>query len=277
MKIEKVYNNNVVQVIDEFNNELVLMGRGLGFQKKAGDTIDYSKVEKKFKLQDDTPSNELSQVYSNFGDKELTFVLSIIKKAEQTLDCKFDTPLYVALADHFHFLIERSKQGIFIKNPLFWEVRKFYKLEYQLGVGAIEELSNLIGVEIDTEEATSIALHFVNAQKDGNLPKKNVEISKIMTEICDIVRLHMGDLNESDAISYNRFITHLQYFAQRVVSHSEQGNNDVFLFEQVKGNYPKSFACVQKIKHYVESHYDFPMSIDEQVYLTIHIQRLQKK
>lgn len=55
-----------------------------------------------------------------------------------------------------------------------------------------------------------------------------------------------------------------------------QGTNDSFLYEQVRLNYPEAFACSEKIKAYVEKTYDFPMSKDEQVYLTIHIQRLEK-
>ncbi|CYV08132.1 transcriptional antiterminator BglG [Streptococcus suis] len=36
MQIDKVYNNNVVQAIDDQGSELIVMGKGLGFQKKAG-------------------------------------------------------------------------------------------------------------------------------------------------------------------------------------------------------------------------------------------------
>ncbi|MBO8133354.1 CAT RNA binding domain-containing protein, partial [Dickeya fangzhongdai] len=38
MKIAKILNNNVVTVMDEQNNEQVVMGRGLGFKKRPGDT-----------------------------------------------------------------------------------------------------------------------------------------------------------------------------------------------------------------------------------------------
>ncbi|HYK73092.1 MAG TPA: CAT RNA binding domain-containing protein, partial [Pseudoneobacillus sp.] len=40
MKIHKVINNNVISVLTENNNEMVVMGRGLAFQKKPGDTVD---------------------------------------------------------------------------------------------------------------------------------------------------------------------------------------------------------------------------------------------
>ncbi|WP_269088291.1 PRD domain-containing protein [Streptococcus suis] len=43
----------------------------------------------------------------------------------------------------------------------------------------------------------------------------------------------------------------------------------------VKYNYPDSFACTTKIRQHIAEVYQFEMSKDEQVYLTIHIQRLK--
>ena len=53
------------------------------------------------------------------------------------------------------------------------------------------------------------------------------------------------------------------------------GKNNAFLYEQVKLNYPESFVCTQKIATYIATSYAFDLSLDEQVYLTIHIQRLK--
>ena len=49
MKIEKVLNNNVVQALDN-NVEYIVMGKGLGFQKRVGDLVDKEKIEKTFVL-----------------------------------------------------------------------------------------------------------------------------------------------------------------------------------------------------------------------------------
>ncbi len=43
MQIAKVLNNNVVVVLDEQRREQVVMGRGLAFQKRVGDSLDESK------------------------------------------------------------------------------------------------------------------------------------------------------------------------------------------------------------------------------------------
>ena len=51
MVIEKVINNNVVSSWDDEGNELIIMGRGIGFQKKPGGFIRDGEIEKVFRLE----------------------------------------------------------------------------------------------------------------------------------------------------------------------------------------------------------------------------------
>lgn len=277
MKIEKVFNNNVVQILGINNEEIIVMGKGLGFQKKPGDEVNQDLIEKRFILQntDTDMVGELSRVYVDLDSEEIDLVLEIIHQGQEKLGQTFDISLYIALADHLHYTIQRTREGLTLQNPLAWEVRKFYPEEFQLGKDTIELVKEKMTLQLADDEATSIALHFINAQKDGGLLEKNRLISKIVSDILEIVRLHFGEVRDEESISYNRFITHVQYFAQRVANGLVQGKNDAFLYEQVKENYPHAFACTEKIKSYVESAYNFAMSRDEQIYLTIHIQRLE--
>lgn len=275
MKIDKVYNNNVVLAKGDEGEEIIVMGRGLGFQKKSGDEIDTSLVEKTFVMQDSTATNELTRVYIDLSPLETEVVLDITKHGQEVLKTTFDTPFYIALADHLHYTLQRSRENLIIQNPLSWEIRKFFPKEYQLGRDALKIVFEKLGIILPEDEVSSIALHFINAQKDSGLVEQSYQISKIVTDILGIVRLFYGKIADEDSVSYNRFITHTQYFAQRVVNGVVQGKNDTFLYEQVKLNYPDAFSCSEKIKNYIESSYDFPMSRDEQVYITIHIQRLE--
>ena len=59
MKIYKVINNNVLSAYDDKKQEVVVMGRGIGFKAKAGDTIDEGKIEKVFHIE----NSELSRRY----------------------------------------------------------------------------------------------------------------------------------------------------------------------------------------------------------------------
>lgn len=276
MKIDKVYNNNVIQVINESNKEEILMGRGLGFQKRVGDTVDEHLIEKRFSLQNSQMANELSNVYADLSISEIETITEIIEHGQAVLDTSYDLALYISLADHLHYTLDRVSKGLVISNPLSWEIRKFFPKEFQVGRDSLAIIEKNLHIRLPEDEVSSIALHFINAQKDSGAIEASQQISKMVTTILDIVRFHYGYLNDQDDLSYHRFVTHIQYFAQRVLNGMIQGSNDSFLFEQVQLNYPQAFKCTEKIKAYVKSSFDFDMSKDEQVYLTIHIQRLEK-
>lgn len=272
MKVMKVFNNNVVLVHDAQGQEVIVMGRGIGFQKKTSESLDETKIDKTFVLDDQNAS--FSEIYRELPPEEVDLVLEIINLAERKLEQSFQSSLYITLADHLHFAIERQRAGIELTNPLAWEIRKFYKNEYRIGVEALELVREKIAIQLAQDEASSIALHIVNAQKQGQLIEQTMRIIKVVQDILNIVRLHFGIIFDEESISYNRFFTHLQYFAKRVNDGTQQGANDSFLYEQVYQNYPEAFECAKKIKQYVESTYDFSVGRDEEVYLSIHIQRL---
>ncbi|MET3559025.1 beta-glucoside operon transcriptional antiterminator [Streptococcus rupicaprae] len=277
MEAIKVFNNNVVLVQDAQGQEAIVMGRGLGFQKKTGDQLDESLIEKIFVLSETQFTSAVSGLYTTLTPKEVDIFQAIVSKAALVLEVDYNDHFYLALADHLHFVLERAAQGIFIKNPLVWEVKKFYKPEYQLGLEAVKLLNESFSLEIPEDEAASIALHFVNGQKNVQQMDDTLKATKLIQELINIVRrFYVMEFDES-SMSYMRFVTHLQYFAQRVLSGQNTDTKDGFLFDQVKLNYPKAFACAELLGKYVQASYQFQVSQDELVYLTIHIQRSTTK
>ena len=124
MQIEKILNNNVVQALDN-NVEYIVMGKGLGFQKKVGEFVDKEKIEKTFVLENPETVAKWTRVYVDLPDGEMQVFLNIITFAEAVLQTKFDPSFFIALADHLHYAIERSREEISLQNPLAWEVRNF--------------------------------------------------------------------------------------------------------------------------------------------------------
>ena len=53
MVIQKVINNNVISAYDENQQEVVIMGKGIGFKAHTGDAIDESRVEKVFRIENE--------------------------------------------------------------------------------------------------------------------------------------------------------------------------------------------------------------------------------
>ena len=85
MQIAKVLNNNVVVVLDEHRREQVVMGRGLAFQKRAGDLLDESKIEKIFALQSDELAGRLGELLSQIPLEVMTTCDRIIERARERL------------------------------------------------------------------------------------------------------------------------------------------------------------------------------------------------
>nr|WP_002151140.1 CAT RNA binding domain-containing protein [Bacillus cereus]EJQ73397.1 hypothetical protein IGC_05068 [Bacillus cereus HuA4-10] len=62
MLIKKVFNNNVA-LVNRTGTEMIVMGKGIAFQKKVGEYIDESIVDKGFVLEKESQvSNKLLQL-----------------------------------------------------------------------------------------------------------------------------------------------------------------------------------------------------------------------
>ena len=128
------------------------------------------------------------------------------------------------------------------------------------------------------DEAGFIALHLANAQMDQESIHNMYEITRIIQEVVNLVKYYFKiDFHEDD-VYYFRFITHLKFFAQRLVEQKVYTEDDIEdLWAVIRGKYPKSFDCVERITKFIESKYKYHLSKEEQLYLTIHIERVVSK
>ena len=123
MKIEKVLNNNVVQALDN-NVEYIVMGKGLGFQKRVGDLVDKEKIEKTFILENTEAVEEWSRVYVDLPDGEMQVFLNILTFAEAVLQTKFDPSSLKRLLYFTKFLM----RNLLTANKKRWITNTFPKV-----------------------------------------------------------------------------------------------------------------------------------------------------
>ena len=67
LQIQKVLNNNVLIGEDSSYGEVVLIGKGIGFNRKQGEIINQSQAEKIFVLKNEKEQAELYKITSLFG------------------------------------------------------------------------------------------------------------------------------------------------------------------------------------------------------------------
>ncbi|MEK3906524.1 BglG family transcription antiterminator LicT [Oceanobacillus sp. FSL W7-1309] len=275
MEIKQILNNNVLLATDEAEQEVVVMGRGLAFKKKPGDAVDAAKIEKTFILEDAGVANKLAELMEDVSEVYLDLSYKILELAKSHLTYKLDDYLYIALTDHLSFAITRHKNGIDLKNPLLWEIRRYYKQEFQIALKALEIVEEETGVRLEEDEAASIALHLVNSQLSGESMGAAVQVTEMVNTILTIVKYYFKIELDEESINYDRFLTHLRFFAIRFIRKEKQDEMyDNFLYEQVQQKYAKAFGCTERIAAYIANHYNWEISNDEKVYLTIHIHRV---
>ncbi|AQM58954.1 BglG family transcription antiterminator LicT [Clostridium baratii] len=274
MIINRILNNNVVITLDENDEETIVMGKGIGYQKSKGDTIDEEKVNKVFKISNREVSDKFQELFNKIPIEHMKLSGEIIEFAEGKLNKKLNEGIYISLSDHTYTAIKRIKNNITVKNALLWEIKRFYKKEFEIGLKALELIEEKTHVRLPLDEAGFIALHIVNAQLDIEQPKIQ-EITKLIEEILTIVRINFRIEFNEDSVFYYRFITHLRYFAQRLFSNKTYNSDaDEELLNIIKIKYFKEFECVNKIKTFISKKYNYELSNDEYVYLTIHIAKV---
>ena len=278
MRIFKILNNNVAVILNEEGQEQIVMGRGICFKKRPGDEIPDDMIDKEFHLSTQEEKNKLRELIQNIPMEHISLGEEIITEAKKRLGRKLNDMIYISLIDHVHTSILRFLDGITVKNVLLWDIQRFYKEEYQIGLWALDLIEEQCKVRLPEDEAGFIALHLANAQMDEAVMHDMYEITKIMQELINIVKYYFHvDFDEED-VYYYRFITHLKFFAKRLLDHKfyEEDDSDD-LWNVIRKKYEDSFRCVGRISEFIEKKYGHQLSKEEQIYLTIHIERVIKK
>lgn len=274
MKIEKVLNNNVVLAFNESDQEMVVMGRGIAFQKHPGDEIEEDKIEKTFVPEGQDVMEHLLTLYRDIDPDILEGATNVIKYAQGVLRARLSNHIYLTLPDHLSYAISRAKERLDIKSPLTWEIKRFYKIEHEIGLKALELVEKNLNIQLPETEAAAIALHIVNARQDEQDLQVTIKMTEMVQDILNIVSYYYGTTFNEESFQYTRFITHLQYFARRLLQQERKESGDNFLYEQVKHKYEKAFKCTERINEYLSNTQRTMLTTDEQLYLAIHIQRV---
>lgn len=275
MKIYKVINNNVLSAFDEKNQEVVLMGRGIGFKAKTGDIVDESRVEKVFYIENSALSRQFQELLSDMPLEHMQISSDIISYAKNECGMKLNQSIYVALTEHINYAIERYNQGIQLPNALLGEIRQFYRREYVVGEYALRILAERLDIHLPEDEAGFIALHFVNAVYDTTTHDAYA-ITDMLKNSLAIVKAEFGDEVNEYSMHYERFMAHMKFLARRISSRELLEDADIELAEEIQQKYPREYACAKKVAAFIKERYHTDLSEEEQMYLTIHIRRVLK-
>jgi len=270
LKIKKILNNNAV-LVGQDGKDFIWIGTGLGFKMKPGQTADESKIEKVFVLHKNKVSERFLSLLSSIPTNYVSLADDIISLAKAEIKQELSETLYVSLTDHLYNLFKLHEQGITVTNRLSWEIKKFYPQEFEVGKKALEMIGQETGVVFEEEEAGNIAMHLINAQVTDEVdqPKDVQSIAKKIRDIISLIRFSNKIQIDENSLAFDRFITHLRFFFQRL-----KARPDVVKTNPLLGHVSGQYADAYKTMLLIEKYLDVPLNDDEKLYLTLHIQKL---
>ncbi|WP_237225131.1 PRD domain-containing protein [Rothia nasisuis] len=279
MKIAHVYNNNVVLARTNEGKEVVVIGRGLAFNKKKGATVDPAQVEQTF-VPENPGTDYAAAMLAELPSDVLALASELEQHASRVLGFNLAHSLVLPLADHLSYALERVREGQTMEFPLSIEVSQLYPREYGFGQYALQLVSQRLGVELQPEEATAFAMHLVNTQFEGSDLNKTYRMTEVFSQIFSVISFAYNRPLNQNHMSVARFVTHLRYLFVRTEQNTgERGSGGQAsaipaIHEAVMSSYPKAYSCAGKVRVLLEMHLGTELSRDEQTYLAIHISRL---
>ncbi|GEP83533.1 transcription antiterminator GlcT [Staphylococcus piscifermentans] len=268
--IEKTLNNNVIICTDEDHHEVVLIGRGIGFNKKRGMKLsDSAMIDKVYKLEQKKEQDHYKALVEIADDKVLQTIIEamdIITHADHSVA---DEDLMVALTDHIIFAYKRIQQQQFIKNPFLIETKQLYSESYAIAERVIEHLNRLLDIDFPEDEIGFIALHIASSKDDLSLHEVRLT-NEIINKSVLIMEHDLKCRIDTASIQYQRFIRHIQFLIRRLQKGEVIQVKDEF-GNMLKAHYPLCYNIAVKIIKMMQQHLDVDVYEAELIYLTLHI------
>ena len=277
MVVEKRINNNVILAKDS-EQQVILIGNGIGFKVYPGDPVNESKIEKTFYSGGSLSLEQMAGLVTNASAKEIDLLDQIVSMGQKEIAQPLKPNIFFTLLDHVLFAIKRQSNQMAIISPLEWEIKKFYPKEYSAGLKAVSLINWQLGVELPVSEAAFIALHFVNGQLETEMSSDAIELTEMTNRIVKLVKYQMKcDINE-ESVFFHRFLTHIRYYLmrQRKGEHLQNHANQ-HLSQSVQRRYPEETFCADQIADYIYATKGWQTTETEKMYLILHICNLIEK
>lgn len=274
-KVKKVLNNNVLIGSHESLGEVVLIGKGIGFNRKSGQPIDSALVEKLFVLKNEKEQENYIKLMPFVDNELLETIISSIELIKQRANSILNEHIHVALTDHLMFAITRLKKGMEMKNPFLIETKTLYPFEYEIAHEVVNLIGQRTGIYLPEGEIGFIALHVHSAVMNRDLSEVN-QHSQLVTHLVNMIEEQLDIKIDKDSIDYMRLVRHIRFTIERV-NKGEVVEEPEKITSLLKEEYPVCYNLSWKLIKVMQQTLKKPVFNAEAVYLTMHLQRLQKK
>lgn len=267
MKLLKKINNNFALALDSRGEQIIVEGRGIGFQKMPMELTDLSLVTRTYY---DTKEQDVSLINS-VSEEILNVSADICQYAEMKIGDKLNPNLRFILADHLDFAIERQKKKIDIKMPIYYDIQLLYPKEVQVAEYAMELIKKELKVQLPDSERTGIALNIINSEMLPEPAGENKD--ELIEKIAVFIEKSFSIQIDRKAFSYSRFVSHMEYLLRRAREGKQVSDDNLQLYKTVRAEIPAIDHCADEIAELLGKK-GYSLNEEEKLYLMLHINRL---
>lgn len=276
MKIIKVINNNTVCVLDQKGKEQIMCGKGIGFGKKYGDSVENARIEKIYMITDSVLRKRLIESLAEIPYEYIKLTDDLVKYISAAINVPLNSSLIITLSDHIAFAIERHRQDMEFTNPLMDSIHDCFPDELALGRYCLGEIKDKIGEELIDDEAGFIAMHIINARMGTNMGQVQ-NLTKMINECVNITDTFFSGEIDKTTIAYDRYLVHLKYLAKRLFNSQELPNvlsRDEDILSLVQLKFKKYYRCAKCLRDHIMKNYSKMLTEDEMLTLAIHLRKI---
>ncbi len=274
MEILRVFNNNVVLAREPVRGEVILTGRGLGFQAKPGQQVDPARIVKIFVPDEGRDPDNFGQLVAAIPPEHLQLADEALEIARSRMKVQLSSSTVVALADHLSFAIKRVLKGIQLEFPLHAEIAHLYPDELAIAERVVAYVNGRLTVPLPPEEAVPIALHLVNAGFATGDLSYTYQMTGVFHQLFDVLERAFDRDIDRQSVNAARFITHLRYFFVRAHTGRQLSDGATALATAIRTSYPREYVAATRLQAVLELRLGEPLTEDEVTYLTLHVARM---
>ena len=271
----KKINNNVLLCRDGNGQEVIAMGRGLGFAPLPRE-VPLGEIERTFYQVNSRYIASLEDLPKEVMD----FCADMMDIVASQIPCELSPNAVFTLADHIAFALERTRKRIHIRMLPPFDLQQMYPDEWRSGKYIWERACREFGVQLPREEIVGIAMNLINSRVgdgDGEKNDRLEEDARMLDDITHIIESRFRIIIDREGFNYSRFVTHMEYLFQRIHRHERVSSDNLQMYDTMIKGYPDIAACVDKIAAHISKTWDCSLSEEEKLYLMLHINRICSK
>ncbi|HDX9578204.1 TPA: PRD domain-containing protein [Bacillus pseudomycoides] len=274
LEIKKVLNNNVIIAAHPEHEEVVVIGKGIGFGKKAREMLQVEQIEKMFVLTNEREREQYKLLVPHVSEKLIELMNDLMFYIQDRVETPLNEHIHIALTDHIAFAIKRLKQGFTVDNPFLVETKVLYPNEYKIAEEVVELINSRLNIHLPEGEIGFIALHIYSSVTNSELSSVN-QNSKLIAHLVFLIETSFQLELDKKSIHYLRLVRHLQYAIERVKNGEKVEESQNFA-DLLKAEYPECYNLAWKLVKVMQKQLQLPVYEAETIYLTMHLQRLMK-